>query len=97
MSYEDRKEELRKQIAELQAELSDMERYRYRTMIDSKGQKIELRDDGYRIHFRLPDTISSNVDPGEWILWADYKQCELPGPGSEIAGALMMAPMPHSS
>lgn len=64
----------------------------YYTLIDANGHRIRLRDDGYRIHFQLLDAgilYAQNVDPNEWILWAEYKQCDLPGPARRIADVLM--------
>jgi hypothetical protein len=79
----------------------DFERYRYTELIlefpvvgkDPVIETIVLQDDGYRIYFRL---IASSASPtkvrdygADWILWADYKQCDLPGYGSVISDFLM--------
>jgi hypothetical protein len=93
MTEDERVAAIRKQIADLQDELSQLERYRYRTIEDKYGRKILMRDDGYRIDFRMPDG-GTNIDPEEWYSWAEYKQCDLPGPSADIADALMKSPDP---
>ena len=54
------------------------------------GVLLLLRDDGFRIHFRALDgKVGNNVDRDEWIMWAEYKQCDFPGFGGSIANELM--------
>ena len=73
--------------------------YRTKTFRSEDGELIELRDDGFRIHFRIVETTAINVDTSEVFLWADYKQCELVGPAIAIANLLMQGsecPAVHS-
>lgn len=44
-----------------------------------------------RLYFqvRTPEVVS--VDPNEWYCWAEWKQCELPGPAHRIADFLWAA------
>lgn len=62
----------------------------YRDRIfERDGRAFLLRDDGYRITVRLLSGFGANVDPEEWILWAEYKHCDFPIAGSTVADLLM--------
>lgn len=64
-------------------------RYQYR-VIEGKDTTLILRDDGHRIWFKILDpTPMPEAQTPEWVLWADYKQCEFPGPAEQIAAVLM--------
>lgn len=63
-------------------------RYRYR-VIEGKARTLIIRDDGYRIHYKILDSIAINPETPEWELWADYKQCEWGDIGQQIADTLM--------
>lgn len=76
--------------------------YRYRYTLITKKQAatdangaptsysytLLLRDDGYRVHFMIV-APEENSEVGKWELWAEYKQCDLPGPAAMIADHLM--------
>jgi hypothetical protein len=63
-----------------------MSRYRYR-VLETKSSTLILRDDGYRIAFKVLEPDATEAET--WELWAEYKQCDLVGRGEEIADALM--------
>jgi hypothetical protein len=64
------------------------DRYRYRVLATLRHTLL-LRDDGFRIWFLILAPELADPEQFEWFLWADYKQCDLPGPAEEIADALM--------
>lgn len=56
---------------------------RYKT-IEKDGKTIILKDDGYRIR-----ALIVPEDSEAWILWAEYKHCNLPFIGFAVADILM--------
>lgn len=69
-------------------EPDDHSRYRYRT-VSWEGEILRLRDEGYRISFQVLTPQVRNIDPREWFDWANFRNCELPGPAYLIADLLM--------
>jgi len=65
---------------------------RYRILYYEKYTLL-LRDDGYRIHMMILEP-QDNSAVGEWVLWADYKQCEIPFIAELVATTLMTGEPP---
>lgn len=62
---------------------------RYR-ILETKDVTLLLKDDGYRIAFLILSPEAARGTPHhEWEPWAEYKQCNLPGPAALIAELLM--------
>ena len=67
--------------------------HRYK-VIETEKLSLVLRDDGCRISFLvLNDDIragNEELHKAGWIMWAEYKQCDLPGPTGVIADHFML-------
>ena len=64
-------------------------RYRVLEVLDrGKPMTLLLRDDGYRIHVRWLDG-GPVKGADDWILWAEYKQCDRPDIGRIVSDVLM--------
>jgi len=60
-----------------------VQRYRYR-IFKAKNAVLLIRDDGYRWWFQAVEATAENLIEAGWVLLFEYKQCDFPGPASEI-------------
>jgi hypothetical protein len=71
---------------------------RYRVLeVNGRGPNggratLLLRDDGYRIAVCWLEGGPENVEPLKWLLWAEYKTCDIPAIAEMVADALMVRP-----
>lgn len=56
-----------------------------------KTTTLLLRDDGYRFHYMVLESPAPNTVIGEWLPFAEYKQCDFPRHAEIIANHIMTA------
>lgn len=56
-----------------------------------KVTTLLVRDDGYRFHYMVLESPAPNTVIGEWLSFAEYKQCEFPRHAQIIADHFMTA------
>lgn len=57
--------------------------------VNEEPEVIQLQDDGYRIYVAWLSGRPVNVEADEVILWAEYKHCDMPRLGNDLANLLM--------
>jgi hypothetical protein len=63
---------------------------RTRMVADKRGNQWEIRDDGLRLWGRpRGGTHALNLSREEWILVADYKQCDVPALAEIVVDLVM--------